>query len=60
MELIIVLVVIILLVLIITISNSAEHTKDQNTSVDSATGTTGNETYDFINDSAGVDLFDKE
>lgn len=24
------------------------------------TGTTGNDTYDFINDATGVDLFDKE
>jgi len=57
MGLIIVLVVIILLVLVVLAVKAPSAPQDQNTSQES---TTGNATYDFINESTGVDLFDKE
>lgn len=53
--LIIVLLLVVVAVLVVVIKAPAT----QNTSLD-RTNSTGNDTLDFINESTGVDLFDKE
>lgn len=57
MEIILILVLVVVLVVTLALKSSIPSTEEPH---DTDTGTTGNDTYDFLNDATGVDLFDKE